>query len=343
MMAAERQSNIELLRILSMMAVITVHLDGASLGLPTPGSLAGTSASDAWRIAVESITIVGVNCFTLISGYFGIRARVAGFLKFTLMCMFYSVGIYTAFAIYAPSAWSWKGWFESWMVFSHTDLWYVPAYMLLYLLSPMLNSAISSISRQQFRLWLGLFVIANIWCGWLWEGNFNPTGYTVIQLIMMYLIGRYISLERDVIKAARKKIRFLSAAVYGTATAVTALLAVWLPPTMVYAYNSPWVIVSSVSLFICFLTLRVQSETINNLAKGAFAAYLIHKNPLIWGNIVRPIAVRVWNLGSLTGYTVFCMAFTAAIYLTSSAADFIRRQLFGKIETLLDNKVKIKL
>lgn len=160
---------------------------------------------------------------------------------------------------------------------------------------------------------------------------------------MMYLIGRYISLERDVIKVARKKIRFLSACVYGTATAVTALLAVWLPPTMVYAYNSPWVIVSSVSLFICFLTLRVQSETINNLAKGAFAAYLIHKNPLIWGNIVRPLAVRVWNFGSLTGYTIFCVAFTAAIYLTSSAADFIRRKLFGKIEALLDNKVKIKL
>ena len=67
MMSAERQSNIEFLRILSMMAVITVHLDGASLGLPTPGSLGGTSASDAWRIAVESITIVGVNCFTVIS------------------------------------------------------------------------------------------------------------------------------------------------------------------------------------------------------------------------------------------------------------------------------------
>ena len=34
--ATGRLSNIELLRILAMMAVIVVHLDGASLGLPTP-------------------------------------------------------------------------------------------------------------------------------------------------------------------------------------------------------------------------------------------------------------------------------------------------------------------
>lgn len=33
-MAAERESNIELLRIVSMLMVVLVHIDGASLGLP---------------------------------------------------------------------------------------------------------------------------------------------------------------------------------------------------------------------------------------------------------------------------------------------------------------------
>ena len=74
-MAAERESNIELLRIVSMLMVVLVHIDGASLGLPQALTVAAT-ARDVWQLAVEALVIIGVNCFTLISGYFGIRLRV---------------------------------------------------------------------------------------------------------------------------------------------------------------------------------------------------------------------------------------------------------------------------
>lgn len=88
----QRQSNIELLRIVAMLAVIAVHLDGASLGLPHPVyDMSSLCARDWWRLFVEAITIVGVNCFTLISGYFGIRSSVRGFAVFSLQCIFYSV------------------------------------------------------------------------------------------------------------------------------------------------------------------------------------------------------------------------------------------------------------
>ena len=71
---SERKSNMEALRILSMLMVLTVHIDGASLGLPSaPGTDIG--AREAWKLAVEAAAITGVNCFTMISGYFGIRLR----------------------------------------------------------------------------------------------------------------------------------------------------------------------------------------------------------------------------------------------------------------------------
>lgn len=39
-----------------------------------------------------------------------------------------------------PDGWDTRKFIESWMIFSHNDLWYVPAYMILYALSPMLNA-----------------------------------------------------------------------------------------------------------------------------------------------------------------------------------------------------------
>ncbi|MCM1348363.1 MAG: acyltransferase [Firmicutes bacterium] len=343
-MAAVRQSNIELLRIASMAAVIMVHLDGASVGLPTPGSLHDVTAADAWRIVVESITIVGVNCFTLISGYFGIRARISGFVKFTLMCMFYSVGLYVLSTFSARVEWNWGGFRESWMVYTHTDLWYVPAYMLLYLVSPMLNVATGMLPLRKFSLWLGVFVVANVWCGWLWNGQFNPTGYTFVQLIMMYLVGQWL---QKVIPAIRdrfgdKKLKCYSLALYCFATLLTALIAVWMTPVKVYAYNSPWVLASSVAIFCYFATSQFQSATVNSLAQGAFAAYLIHKNPAVWGGLVRPTAVKIWQMDSLWVYTLFTVGFTAAIYIVSSIVDLFRRRLFRKLESLIDYKVKVE-
>ena len=70
----KRKSNIELLRIISMAMVLAVHLDGASLGLPHPaGNIVQMTSHDWWRLVVEALMIIGVNCFTLISGYFGIK------------------------------------------------------------------------------------------------------------------------------------------------------------------------------------------------------------------------------------------------------------------------------
>lgn len=74
--ASQRLSNMELLRIISMLMVLAVHFDGASLGLPQlSGNVDRMNGRRAWQLATESITIIGVNCFTLLSGYFGIKRQ----------------------------------------------------------------------------------------------------------------------------------------------------------------------------------------------------------------------------------------------------------------------------
>lgn len=322
-----RKSNIELLRILSMTMVLAVHLDGASLGLPEAmGDISGISAHDWWRIIVESFTIIGVNVFTLISGYFGIRASWQGFIKLVATCLFYSCGVYLGLVVTGMLPWQWSDFANAVMIFSHTDLWYVPAYLGLYLLSPILNNAIQHLNRHQYAWSLLGFIFFNIYLGWWWGASFNPTGYTLTQLIMMYLIGQYLGKY-----GLFKNSRYLYLSIYIVASIAIIIQSLYCKSLWTFAYNSPFVVISSVAFFMIFTTIKFNSRIINTLATSAFAVYLFHKNPYIWGNIIKPLSNYVWTESSLWQFTVFVIAFIIVIYSFTFIIDRIRIFILSKL------------
>lgn len=324
----ERRSEIELLRIVSMLMVLMVHVDGASLGLPAPpGSLSDAldiyDARDWWRVAVEALTITGVNCFTMISGYFGIRLRLRSMTSFLLQCVFYSVGLYLLFCGVVADAFSVGALAESFMVLTHSNLWYVPAYFMLCLLSPFLNAGCDRLSTRRLGLLTAVIVLFNIWGGWLWGGAFNPTGYTPVQLVMMYIVGRLCARFFPEGGCTRRS-TVTAALVFAASTACTALAALYLPSVKAYAYNAPWTVVSSVALFVVFCGLRLRSTAVNRVAASAFAVYLIHKNPYVWGNIFKPFVVGMWSQMSPALFTLASLAFIAEVYAVCMLADMLR-------------------
>lgn len=319
----------ELLRVVSMFMVLVVHIDGASLGLPRlDGHLSALTPRSAWQIGVEALAIVGVNCFTLISGYFGIRLRWRGIASYLFQCAFYSVGIYTAVAIACPAQFSWGGWAESWMVLTHTDLWYVPAYFGLMLLSPLLNAGFDTMSPRSAVTVTALFAVFNVWAGWWWGGSFNPTGYTLVQLMLMYMVGRCVALHFTWTSGSRRRDATIFFALYLVGTAAIALHACY-DTALAYAYNSPLVIFTSCALLFAFSRLHMQSAWINLMGQSAFAVYLIHKAPLIWGNLMRPGVRWMWDNLSLATFTIAAIGLMISIYLVCMCVDWLRRRISG--------------
>lgn len=322
-----RQSNMELLRIISMMMVLIVHIDGASLELPyINGNISQLNAHNAWKLIVESFSIIGVNCFVLISGYFGIRPSWHGFLKFTGYCMFYSVGIYALAGLYIhfsgnfADKWSWIGLIESFLVYTHTDLWFVPAYLGLYLISPFINKAIDILDKHQFTIFLISFIAFNVYAGWLWDGSFNPTGYTIIQLIMLYLIGQYIKRYYSQINNNRKYV----IAGYIIFTALIFNQSLYCTPTISFAYNSPFVLAASICFFLIFQTFKFHNNYINILATSAFSVYLIPKNPLIWMHL-KKLVFSLWAQYDLTSFSFIAILLAIAIFFGCCIIDQIRQ------------------
>lgn len=326
-----RDSNMELLRIVSMLMVLGVHIDGASLNLPQlHGNWFLATSRDVWQLFVEALCIIGVNCFTLISGYFGIRLRLKSMGVYLFQCIFYAVGIYSVFCLLTPGTFSWEEWGESWLVLTHTDLWYVPAYFCLMLLAPFINAGFSAMKRTA-SLWITVgFMIYNVWAGWWWEGKFNPSGYTVIQLVMMYMIGRCVAAYTDIFaKLSRKGLIIGSLATFLLMSFLTGWYAGW-NPAKAYAYNCPMVIISSVAFLLLFSTLRFRSRAVNYIAKSAFAVYLLHKAPLIWVRYMKPTVLNLWHFThSLLVFTLLCLLLMAVIYLLAMLTDAVRRFLSG--------------
>lgn len=68
-----RQTNIELLRIFSMLMVLVIHYNVGTNGQTTHEMVMSEPLKFVGIASLKSLSFICVNCFIIISGYFGIR------------------------------------------------------------------------------------------------------------------------------------------------------------------------------------------------------------------------------------------------------------------------------
>lgn len=340
-----RCSNLEALRIVSMLMVLTVHVDGASLGLPGPvGDFSNLTDRGLWRVIVESFAIIGVNCFTLISGYFGIRLRLGGAVRFLGTAMLYSCGIYIIYCCVYPWEFSWIGLSDSVRIITRTDLWYVPAYFALMVLAPAINGLMERIPEAVLPMVMMIVVGINITVGWGWGMEFNPTGYTPTQLEMMYMIGRWMKMGMFAgidywQRTDRLRLIVLAIVTYIITAMGVVYSSMLLEAPMAFAYNSPLVIVESVAFFMIFVSMKFRSRHVNMLASGAFAVYLIHKSPQVWVGWMKPTVISLWNSLSLLQFSIVAVLLIVGIYVSCAMIDVARHRLIACFFSVISPKI----
>lgn len=331
-----RQSNIELLRIISMFMILCVHFTGATFNLPAIMKFHDIfSLNTTSKILMESFSIIGVNCFVLISGYFGIKPSIKGSINFILWCTFYSVIIYLIYAILKPEQYTLTDVGLSFAIFSHTDLWFIPAYFALYIISPIINNGLQNIDKKQYALLLIGLTFLNVYLGWFWKGNINPTGYNVMQLIYIYIIGRY--LRKFVSLHKKHRMKFIYA--YLISFVLIIISTFTCKSEMAFAYNSPFVISASISFFLVFTTLDFHNKFINSIAANAFAVYLIHKMPPIWNTLKNFLYEITLNMDYFT-FTIYWIIFIYMIFFTCIMIDKIRMLIMNPIVNRITTIIK---
>ena len=192
-----RQSNFELLRIVATLFIVIVHCNGwfiNDLGGVNSWYCGGCIRS-LWRLAVQSVTCIGVDLFVLISGYFSIKPKLHSIVNlFTCLCFFY-VGCYLMNCIVNQEPLSLHRLLSNLAAFSREN-WFIQCYLFLMLLAPIANVFMESMSERRITLYLILFISIAFYFGCVRDSKyfyFNR-GYSVTTLLLVYLIGRYIKL-----------------------------------------------------------------------------------------------------------------------------------------------------
>lgn len=184
-----RQSNFELLRIIAMFMVLTVHADFSTFGAPTPSEIANSPWSSFGRIFVESAAIMGVNIFIMISGWFGIKPTIKGFCNLVFqVCYFFILSLIITQLCGI----------RNFTIIDLADLlclrssgWFIVSYIILYAISPVLNTFIETANKQtQLRVVICFFVLQTLYGFIGLSPNFNA-GYSTFSFIGLYLLSAY--------------------------------------------------------------------------------------------------------------------------------------------------------
>ena len=157
----KRNSNIELLRIISMLLVLVVHANFLSLSEPTHLETIESPIISFSRYLIQSLSIVCVNVFILISGYFGIRTNLKKISSLLYQVYFWIFFIHFILnVLHLEEKRNIGEWISSFLLF---DYWFIRAYIILYIISQ--SQAFLNLSLQSFLLPCKVLIVIKIKTG----------------------------------------------------------------------------------------------------------------------------------------------------------------------------------
>ncbi len=327
-----RLSNIELLRMLAMFLVLLVHADFFSLGSPSADEIVHKPLDAFLRIFIESISIVCVNVFVLISGWFGIKPSFKGLCNFLYQCLFFLIGLYIITIIIGVNRISPGG--LAGCVFATRLNWFIKAYLLLYFLSPVLNAFVKTASQKTFKLVLISFFAFTCTYGWLGAAPFMEDGYTTLFFIGLYLLARYTRLYEP--KWSQHRPGRYVAIYFACVLFVTAIVFAYphlfdkYVPVNLYSYICPTTIIGAMCLLLCFAKIRLQNRFVNWCGISCFAVFLIHVSPSTL-RYFRELFIYLHSHCSVASFWLITFAVLSLIFIVAILIDKIRIKTFNHL------------
>ena len=332
-----RNSNIELLRIVAMLAIVAHHYVVNSTVTQLFDPIHPTMNSvflQLWGMWGKT----AINVFVLITGYFMCQSRLTAkrYLKILFQIVFYSWVMWFVLAACGYETLSLcdalKRLFCHYILVAQ-DSGFIPAFMWMYLLIPALNVYLRGTSQRNLYYTIGVLVGMFSLCGTL----FNAAVYHhVFWYVTLYLVGAAIRMYPFKWMACNKIcVLLLVASVIAAWCSVVGIdfMANWLERPTRHPYffvtDSHKVLAFSCALF-AFLVFRnwelPQSRFINAVASTTFGVLLIHAasngmRKWLWQDFVNVPGAYSLPFWELVGYSVFVMI---GVFVVCSVLDYLR-------------------
>lgn len=324
-MKKDRESNIELLRILLLLIICFWHVivHGYKFAFMKE---TGIPLNAEWLDFFASFFCPAVNTFVLISGYFGIHYSKEGLSRFSFQATLFSV-ITTLIIMLITGCFSGKGLILSFFPIITQRWWFLSIYILLFIFSPILNNGLNKLTTKQLRNILLMYFTVNC-IGPLITNVLEGSNFQ--SLLFVYLLGAYIArLNKENKIKVSSAVCFISYIVSSTLLfTISSLLLKSHHPYRAFgflSYNNPIIIIQSVALFLSFNQLVIRkNRKINFIAHYVFAAYLI---PESFTDILYPLQAKLFDNNFVLGFCSVLIFFFLCILI-----DYFRERLYLKIK-----------
>ena len=282
-MEKNRNSNIELLRLVLMFMVVLLHFNNDTMG----GAFVYARNFPTENFVLhflESLSVCAVNCFMIVSGYFLYTNRRIKFSKVAdilLIVVFYRFLNYLMQIVFLREPVSVKHLIALFLPMNYFAIFYVICYMFSPFAAKMWNDLDNRKSDILVSLLLSIFVVVPTLLDISENVNLkiaaslspistvgNGGGYTIVQFFVMLSLGMWLR-KRKFAPKANMLLGF-----YIGSSLIMTLLIKMLPS--LYNYCSIFTVITAVCIFLLFNKMKMQNRALNFCSKSCFAIFCIH-------------------------------------------------------------------
>lgn len=344
-----RNSNIELLRIISIIGVIVLHFNTIGGGFD---SVSQYSLKWLFLTVLECVFISAVNIFILITGYYmsnTYNVKCCKPIKLLFQVLIFNVGMYFASIFFGVANFSLKGLLVSFL----PQNYFVVLYCVVYLFIPYINCLIEQLENNTFNNLIKMLVI--VFSVWAFVADFivivanenligistvsaygSQYGYTIIHFFVMYLMGAYI-----------KKCKCYNKNIYRN---IYTIIICWLilvcmayifslcelDTGVLYSYCNPIIVLCSINIFKLFISLKHKNnKLINALSRGAFTVFIIHGSLLVF---VKQYT-SIWSEKNEIYFAIYIVMLCGTAYIIGWIMHWIYEKVERKLFSTIFSKI----
>lgn len=352
----KRQANFEILRVLAMAMIVAMHfMQKGGILQPLSKNLTMVNGA-AWLI--ECFCIVAANCYVLIAGYFlvDVEWKLRKLIRLIAQVLFYSLLIPVVCFVCGIGdvrAWSVYDWISAVLPLQMDHYWFATAYVLMFMLSPVLAAGVKQLSKKQLEITIGILLI--YFCVFksispilLSTDNY---GYDYPWFICMFLIAAYIKLhgtpeggleigrfkvfttgkKSTVVYVITALITFVGSLVLGMITARIGKFDYYM--NMMFSYNHILTLIASLGCFFAFKHWQPKDSKwtrfLCKIAPYTFGVYLIHENIAIRN--LWPVWLGVEGVYRSLLFIPYMAAVIICLFAVCMVIDWIRAGIFKKV------------
>ena len=337
---AQRNTNLELFRIITMLLIVAHHyvVNSGLMGTNSPMQTNPSSLRTVFLYLFGAWGKTGINCFVLISGYFMCTSRITAkkFAKLLLEVEFYKIVIYLIFMVTGYEPFSVSGFIKAILPVTSVAQGFTGCYLLFYLLIPFLTVTVQHTSQKQHLKLILVLGFIYIILGTLLGANVQMNYVT--WFVVLYFIAAYVRLYPNAVFENTKLWAFLAASAVAVSVAsIVGFHYIGMRIGGVNAYsfmtdsNKILAFATAFCGFMFFKNVQVkQSKLINTVAASCFGVLLIHAGSSAMRRFLWVDLLCVKNIYDSPFMFLHAIGCVFGIYAVCTAIDYLRIRFVEK-------------